>query len=248
MFCNGDDSCNAGACEHTGSPCGGPCDEDKDTCLCEAPLVEQVAQRYLRITPQPPGSGPQAILIQADCPGAVARYVDPPFAVDIEEDDLFDENAAKLGGPVAVLGGFLTPEEWGELYVFGADLEPDTTYIVWGDCGSPGNPGLSDSTVVTTPRFGDSVGHFITGVGWDEPDGIVNILDVLAGIESLINSDFGPQINRTDLIGFNSFGTTCAPDQQTSILDVFTAVRAFQGLSYSEVREAITEECDAVCP
>ena len=243
QFCNGEDLCAAGVCEHAGSPCGGPCDEENDLCLCEAPLVEAVGNRYLRITPQPPGSGPQAILVKPDCPAGVGLYVDPPILFDIDEDPRFIESLAELDDPAATPDSFRTPEEWGELYVFGEDITPETTYIVWGDCGSPGNPGLSDSTLVTTPRFGDAIGDFVIGVGWTGPDGSVNVTEVLAAIMTLVHAPLAPPIYVTDLLGLDSFGITCAPDQNVKLTDVITFIQAFQGLSY----RAATR-CPEPCP
>ncbi|MCH7592286.1 MAG: hypothetical protein IH989_05870, partial [Planctomycetes bacterium] len=243
LFCNGVDSCNTGECNHSGSPCGGPCDEDNNLCLCEAPLVEAAGNRYLRITPQPPGSGPQAILIKPDCPAAIGKYVDPPILIDLDEDDRFLESLARMDDPEAVLEGFLTPGEWGELYVFSEDITPETTYIVWGDCGSPGNPGLSDPTVVTTPRFGDAIGEFVIGVGWAGPDGNVNITELLAAIMSFVHAPFAPPIYATDLLGLGGSGIDCAPDQIVKLVDILRFAAAFQGLTYS-----LATDCLTPCP
>ena len=51
LFYNGSEVCIAGlGCDHTESPCGGPCDEDNDLCLCDAPIVVAAASRSLRST------------------------------------------------------------------------------------------------------------------------------------------------------------------------------------------------------
>ena len=242
------DRCDTGECAHSGSPCGGPCDEDNDACLCEAPIVEVVGSRYLRIFPQPPGSGPQAILITPDCPGSTPLYVDPPTPFDIDGDGSADENIARVFSPVAIAAGFLTPAQWGELYVFGEDLTPGTTYIVQGDCGSPGTPGLSDSTTATTCVFGDVTKGFENGewILCSEPpiaENPATILDVLAILLRFVDSPTAPSFAQADLVGTGVQAVECLPDQRTPIVDAVIALKAFVGLSYTNATE-----CPTPCP
>lgn len=251
LFCNGEDLCDIGACAHSGSPCGGPCDEDNDTCLCEAPLVEVVGSRYLKITPQPPGSGPQAILIAPDCGGSTPLYANPPVPFDIDGDGSDDENIAQIVSPDAVAAGFLTPAEWGELYVYGVDLVPGTTYIVHGDCGSPGTPGLSDPTSATTCVFGDVARSFDNGIGeWvlcSVPPPLttpVNIVDVIGVIERFVDSATAPSFAQADVVGTGAMAIECLPDQKAGIIpDAIVVLGAFQGRTY----ESFTG-CPTPCP
>ena len=250
QFCNGDDSCNSGICEHAGSPCGGPCDEDEDRCLCEAPLVEVVGSRYLRITPQPPGSGPQAILITPDCAGATGLYGSPPVLIDIDRDGVMDENISNFDDPEAVLDAFLTPAEWGELYAYGEALVPGQTYVVQGDCGSPGIPGLSDSTTVSTCVFGDTTAGFVNGA-WtlcqEPPNDVpfpVTIVDIIAVVERFVNSETAPPLYQVDIVGTGLQAVECLPDQAAGIIpDTVIAIAAFQGARYENVTG-----CESVCP
>jgi hypothetical protein len=247
LFCNGDEFCHAvNDCDHTGSPCGGPCDDINDRCLCEAPIVEAVGCRYLRILPQPAGSDVvQAIFITPDCPGAVGRYADPPVAIDIDLDGLVDENIARFVDETAVLEGFRTPPEWGELYAYGEDLVPNTRYIVQGDCGSPGDPGLSESTVVTTHIFGDSVGVYdVVNQEWTPPNGIVNIIDIMSAVENFQHLPSAPHLYRTDMIGISPAGLECVPDQVVGLIfDVIVTVDTFRGISYVDITA-----CPEPCP
>ena len=247
LFCNGEDLCDTGDCAHSGSPCGGPCDEDNDLCLCEAPLVEVVGSRYLRITPQPPGSGPQAILITPDCGGSTPLYVDPPTPFDIDEDGSADENIARVESPGAVAAGFLTPAQWGELYVYGEDLVPGTTYIVQGDCGSPGNQGLSDPTSATTCAFGNVTKGFENG-DWilcSVPHiPAVNIIDVLAAVKRFADALDAPAHYQADVVGTGAMAIECLPDQETDVIpDVIVVLGAFQGFTYANFTG-----CPEPCP
>ena len=242
LFCNGQEYCDPVTdCEHTGSPCAGPCDEENDACLCEAPIVAAVGGRYLRVELRPPDSGPQAIVITPDCPGGVYQYVCPPVPFDIDEDGLIDENLAEFGGRCDPEDAFFTPTEWGDLYVYGADLTPDTVYTVQGDCGSPGTPSLSDVTIVTTPIFGDTVGRFDPALWeWTPPDGVVNIIDAVAGLDSFRHLDTAPPLYRVDVDG----RVGCFPDQVIDIVsDVAVIFDAFRGFPYTGATR-----CPEPCP
>ncbi len=242
LFCNGDEFCHAvNDCDHTGSPCGGPCDEVNDKCLCEAPIVEAVGSRYLRISIQPPGSGPQAIVITPDCAGGVPQYVcGPPTAFDIDVDGLDDENVAELADLCDTAASFLTPAEWGELYVYGEGISAGSSLIVQGDCGSPGTPGFSDSTVVTTPIFGDTVGLW-DGTQWTAPDGVVAIIDIVGIMDRFRADSNAPSIDRVDLLGTGPQGTDCTPEQIINIIDIVGGLEGFLGTPYGDL-------CPLACP
>jgi hypothetical protein len=242
LFCNGDDYCDTGICEHTGNPCGGPCDEEFDRCLCEAPEVEGVGNRYLRVAPRPEGSDVvQAIVITPDCGGAIGRYVGTPIAIDLDGDHVDDENVAWLiDDPLDAV--FLTPPEWGELYVFGVDIVPDTTYIVQGDCGWAGSPAPSDPTYMTTPMFGD-IGDLDELGNWMPPDGYVDFDDIAGVVSTFRNLPGAPPIFRVDLVGYGGPPAHCLVEQIIDFGDIATVVDGFRVLSYN-----FSTGCPEPCP
>ncbi|MGD2107956.1 MAG: hypothetical protein PVI86_01065, partial [Phycisphaerae bacterium] len=244
-FCNGNEYCDPVTdCDHTGSPCAGPCDEVEDTCLCEAPVVDVdlLSPRYLNIALQPPDSGPQAITLSVDCPlETLVLYVGPPSAEDMDGDGVVDENVAFVttnpGG-----AAWLTPAEWGELYVTGDLIIPDTLYVVQGDCGSPGSPGPSDPTAVATALWGDVVGDYIAGE-WTSPQGIIDFVDISSIVERFKASPIAPGVRRVDLAGPN--GNECVPQQNfIDFVDILSCVEAFRGLSYTDT----WQQCPIPCP
>ena len=215
LFCNGEEICVVGVgCDHSGSPCNGPCDEENDTCLCDAPIVEVVGPRYLAISLQPPTSGPQAIVVQAACSAGTPRYVgalepfyiEGPFEPPVQLGLLVDDPADAI---------FLTPFEWGSpVYVTGAALAPATTHHIWADCGMPGDPAFSDSTTVLTWKMSD--------VDYNE---VVNLTDVqftVLGFEGRL-PDLDVTLASTDT-------ATCEPDRLLNMTDVQWAVLTFEGI------------------
>ena len=235
LFCNGDELCTGGlGCDHTGSPCGGPCDEIDDRCLCEAPIALAVGTRYLNILPQPAESGPQAIVVTPAC-GGPPKYVGTPH----NGGPRFNGNVAKLVDDPN-LAAFLTPADWGNLFVKGVDIVSATTYIVQGDCGSLGTPGLSDSTSTTTTVWGDTVGEFTTL--WTPPDGQVDILDVVASLEGFSNLATSPSMARIDLIANGTTGLECLPDEVITIQDIILTLDGFAGMTY-----AVSTHCSTPC-
>ncbi len=221
QFCNGDEFCHITAdCDHTGSPCSGPCDEVGDTCLCDPPVVEDVGSRYMKIAGMPADSlAPMAIIVTADCPGGVPMYVTAPVEFNLG-----------LTGPFANLGllstdpadaVYLTPAEWGDLYVTGGLFTPDTNYVVLSDCGSPGDPAYSEP----------GIGTPFTRVWCDvDNSGVVTFIDInriVRGFQGLF--DLGTK-ESVDLKGGTA--DVCTPNQSINFLDITAAVEAFQGLPY----------------
>ncbi len=241
LFCNGDDACNTGICVSAGSPCGGPCDEILDICLCDAPIANGVGSRYIQVTMQPPGSGPQAVVITATCangtPTSVCLKAPTPF--DVDKDGVADENIAvttSIGNCA-----FQTPEQWGELYAYGDEIIPAQAYTIKGDCGSPGNPGFSDITSATTCIFGDTVGAFVAGA-WTICEGTVTISDLIPIVDDFRGLPSAP-VYQTDLIGVGAQGFTCVPDQDIGLVsDALTVLDAFTGIAF-DVSTACVNQC-----
>jgi hypothetical protein len=237
LWCNGDEICDpenpdpelpVSGCGHGPEPCGGPCDEENDVCLCDAPIVEGVASRYMIITPQPPESeAPMALMVTGDCPDGLTQYVSAPVPFSLDGDPI----------PEAMLGFlvdepvFLKPVDWGgTVYVTGEALAPGTSYIVTADCGTPGNPGLSEPSSATSWDFADTNNDHVMSIG--------DVLDVVNGF---IGNYGATSLERVDLLGEGA--VNCLPNQFISILDVLQAVNAFTGNTAADV------DCpDLLCP
>ncbi len=242
-FCNGTEYCDPVTdCDHTGNPCAGPCDPIIG-CLCESPVVDYgiVNPRYIPVALQPPTSGEQGIVLTVECPGGpVTLYVGEPTAVDLDGDTMDDESVAFVTTDPAGAAR-RTPAEWGELYVTGELIVPDTTYTIQGDCGPEGSPALSDPTWVTTAVWGDVVGDYISGE-WTPPNGVVDFLDINSVVERFKNTSYAPPINRTEMCGPS--GNECVPSQLIDFLDILSCVEAFRGKSYLQTWQFCSEPCE----
>ncbi len=120
-LCTGTDICTEGVCAGTS--------------ILQAPQVEAISGRHLRITPQPPGS-----------PAPVALYVtSPEWPCLMKYVNLsgtlvgFDDRVIQLN------------DEWGTIIVTHPDIIPDTEYEVRAECGAF----LSDPGSDTTYLWGD---------------------------------------------------------------------------------------------
>ena len=231
LFCNGSEICTVGVgCDHTGSPCGGPCDEDDDICLCDAPIVVAAGSRYLAVSLQPAGSQiPQAIVVRGKCAGGFARYVGAP--VPFYNESIMGFGPQSFAGLLVddpADGVFLTPAEWGDpVYVTGLTLAPGSTYEIWADCGSPENPGFSEKTTALTYRFGDVDGNTVR-----------NFLDVQLCLLAFVGDFLStPDVTRskTDLAG-------CEPNLRPNINDAIWAILGFQRKTFADL------ECSNECP
>lgn len=191
-------------------------------------------------------------MITPDCPGAVGLYGAPPVLIDIDRDGAMDDNISNVVDLTPDAAAFLTPAAWGDLYVYGEALLPGQRYIVQGDCGSPGTPGLSDPTTATTCVFGDTTGGNVNGV-WtlcqepplpDPPPFPVTIIDIIAGVEGFMNLASAPPLYMIDIIGTGNDVFECPPDQAVGVIpDVVLNIEAFQGKKYE-----IVTGCPSVCP
>ena len=229
LFCNGAEICDPLAgCANAGNPCAipGDCSEIDDHCGCVTPLVQPSGSRYLLITPQSPDPDtPMALVVTPDCPGAGPRYAGAPSG---------PRNVAVLFENPSTITR-LTPAQWGTVAVTGLDVVPDRPYLVQSDCGSTGNPVLSEPALVTTRIWGDVAGYF-NGTSWTPPDGIVQIQDAVAILDGFQGDTAAPPLFLLDSLG-------CVPDRIIDIVDVVAAIDAFRGRSYAQAAN-----CPVPCP
>jgi hypothetical protein len=191
-----------------------------------SPVARGVSPRYLEIA-VPPSPEPFALAITPDCPAGTTQYAGVPSGPD---------NLAELvGAPVA-----LTSIGWGgTVRVSGVDIAPGSGYLVATDWGLSS---LSPAATAQTAIHGDVVGFFENGA-YPPPDGVVNIVDVLAILEGFQGLTTAPPIYRVDLIGVGQQGTDCAPDRVINILDAVIALDAFRGISYTDATGGCLEPC-----
>ena len=215
--CDNADICDGGGlCDDNFVANGTPCD-DADICtgpdLCQtgtcegpfipvAPLVEGFGGRYVRVTPQPPGS---------DAPVAL-RLTSPTWPCL----DLW----VRPDGRLSSTPWILFPVDWGTIFIHGEQITPDATYVVQAECGGVLTAGASG----TTPIWGDTVGFFDSGT-WLPPDGTVTINDILAIVDGFASTVTAPPTERIDLVG-------CDPDGSIDIIDVLAGVEGFNGLPF----------------
>jgi hypothetical protein len=236
LWCNGPEICDpedpdpglpVSGCGHGPEPCGGPCDEENDVCLCEAPVSVAAGSRYLALTPQPPDSeAPMALMVIGDCPGGLTKYVGAPVPFDLDNSGTPDAGLGFLGDdPV-----FLKPVEWGgTVYVTGESLAPDESYIIYADCGTPGSPGLSLPAAAETWERGNTDHELNPVVNLDD------LLNIIAGFKG----DYSYRtIDKLDLLGSGG-ATECEPNQLINLVDVMEAIDTYTAQPYG---------CPDLCP
>lgn len=220
VFCNGPQVCNdVLRCVGAGNPCSNPqaCDEAEASCGCVTPTVEAAGQRYLAITFPPAGAiVPTRLLVTPNCPLGVGKYVgapDGPYHVAMLETN---PNAAAVR----------TPGQWGgTVYVSGTDIAPGVEYQVQADCGVAGRPVLTAPATIQTPKWGDLVGWLPQSGYGPPPDGVVDVIDIVALIDAFKGMPGAPPLYAADLYG-------CIPNQVIDAIDIAVDVDAYKGRSY----------------
>jgi hypothetical protein len=182
---------------------------------CSPPEASAIGPRYLAVTPAP-GEDAVALVVSGsrDDPdvGCVSLYVQSDGSVGEE--------------PV-----FMTPSEWGQVYVTGRDVVPSTTYSVRTVCGAQDDSGVTSAPVgATTWRWGDvtndgyvffdditrvidgSMGVFPDGVIAQTldlapctPDGVIDELDVGAVQDAYRDIPFPCEMPCSDEVGLDDF-------------------------------------------
>ncbi|UCE58737.1 MAG: hypothetical protein JSU63_14990, partial [Phycisphaerales bacterium] len=232
LFCNGPEICVADTgCVSEGNPCGGDpeqtCDEVNDTCLCEGPEAEAAGGRYIAVVLGPlESAAPQAIVLEPWCPEGITRYAGPPQPFDLDYNGVPDEFLAELVDDPAE-AAWLSPTEWGNfglVYLTGFYVAPGTRYTVYTDCGLPSAPSFSESTTVTTWRWGDV-----------NNDVFVNVTDLQQLLFANQRYDFSEHpMPHVDLWGGGGGVAACPPNQMINISDIGMHLLANEGLDYPD--------------
>jgi hypothetical protein len=203
VFCNGPEICEFGyGCASVGNPCPDPdsCNEQGGNCGgCYAPIVVGDGSRYLAVTVLG-GSGPVALLVIGDAEDLSLSCVSAYVQAD---------------GTLSATPTYLTPAEWGTVFVGDSEIVPGTTYIVQTDCRFQGSGFLSAVARATTWVWGD-VNHD----GAVYFDDITLVLDGAQGIfhegTSLENMDLAP----------------CVPDGVIDSQDIASIQAAYGGAGF----------------
>jgi len=199
VFCNGLEYCDVEVgCLSSGNPCPDPatCEEASDTCGgCEAPTVVAEGSRYLRVIP-PSGPDPVALFVYGD-----------PRDGDVACVALY----VQVDGTLAPHPIFRTPAAWGELYLRGLEVRPDTKYRVHTDCGIPTDPLLSAGEDARTWVFGDI-----------DNSGGVDLGDLLQMIDAFSGNFGNLTLQNVDIM-------PCEPNGEVDLEDLLVMLSAFTG-------------------
>ncbi len=171
------------------------------------PTVDPAGSRYLAIN-LGNRTNAFALLVTADCPGGVSKYVGTPTGVNHVARLVSNPNDA----------AYLTPSQWNAagntLYVTGPDITPSTPYKLETDIGTPGSPSLLPPETTTTWNWGDSNGDNNTDVG-----------DILCGLDGFSGVFTACTLYAVDLSPTN-------PDENADVGDILAFLDAFAGVPY----------------
>lgn len=203
--------------------------------MCEGPDALAAGGRYIAVMLKPWNSAaPQAIVLEPSCPQGITRYAGPPQPFDLNYDGVTDDYFTELVNDPAE-AAWLSPTEWGNfglVYVTGMYVVPGTRYTVYADCGLPSAPSFSESTTVTTWRWGDV-----------NNDIYVNVTDLQQLLFANERFDFSEHpMPHVDLIGSGDGVGACPPNQMINITDVAAHLWANEGTDYPDTF------CPTECP
>ncbi len=182
--------------------CDVDCDGDGVPDVCQAPIVTAVGGRYLAVVPVPLCSiEPIAIHLTST--------TWPCLNLFLAADGTLSQT------PVSA-----TPAQWGEVFVHGMVIVPDTSYSFQAVAGPGGGAAVQAKTWV-----------------WADTDnnGLVNFSDIqriVLGFQGAFN---GFTLQTVDLV-------PCDPDENVNFADVQSAVFAFGGQIFSDL------SCPVPCP
>lgn len=203
VFCNGAETCVAGACQAGADPCpSSTCVEGAGRCVpnsCDPPTAVGAGPRYLDAVPAS-AKGPVALIVSGDAVdgdvSCVSRYV-------------------QADGSLGATAVFRMPAEWGTVHVHGGELMPSHTYEVSTDCGAEGFAVMSSAMSATTWPWGDVTNDTLVNL-----DDILGVIRGFAGEFNVAPSFCTPE--GVDLQG-------CSPDGVVNLDDILGVLAAFQG-------------------
>jgi hypothetical protein len=102
------------------------------------------------------------------------------------------------------------------------DIVPGASYAV--EATLDGVEFLAPVTIETVPLWGDVVGRFENGA-WTTPNGVVDILDVLAAVDAFQHLETAPPATSCDI-------HPAVPDGVIHILDIIHIIGAFSSTAY----------------
>lgn len=207
-----------------------------DIVACATPVARAAGPRYLEVRPAD-GLGAIGLRIAGglDTPelSCLPAYVQTPERTCVggarHDEPCSDGSDCPRGTcrSSSVLGPdpvYLTPVEWGTVYVRSAAVGPAATYEVAAECAAESGPSVSTPETTTTWSWGDV-----------NNDGRVNFVDigrVVNGFKGIFSDLL--TLEMTDLTG-----PGCEPDRNVSFKDISAAVEAFREIPFS---------CSAACP
>ncbi len=172
LFCTAPDTCSAGVCVGSGSPCAGePCNEDTDTCGSQAPdplVAVDGGNRYIRVIAPPSGAargvgGEEAIRVRFVSLDGYAEpddlYLGAPFAAPEEDTNKPDQTFR--AAPLSCDAVFRDWSVDGIIAIYGGEIMPGSEYQVQratSACaaGNLGNKSCwSEPVTITTLKYGD---------------------------------------------------------------------------------------------
>ena len=168
---------------------------------CEGPLVLAEGCRYVAATP---GQGPDRLALRVTSP-------DYPCL-----DKYVSAHGRLADSPVLRSG-----DEWATAHIHGRDVIPGTTYEVLMEFEAERLP---ESFMVTTPRWGDTVGDFTDG-RWTPPNNVVDFNDITATVDAFRVLPTAPPWRRCDV-------DPETPDGVVDFGDIPRIVDAFRSLLY----------------
>jgi len=158
----------------------------------------------------------------ADCPKRCVGGQFPGVVCTIATDCPQGECAGICdAGTLGSTPFYKTTAQWGTAKVRGAQIRPETTYMVHAECNFPGGAVLSSAARVATWKWCDV-----------DNNGIANALDV-ANLVNALKGSFGP--NTFEQV--NVWG--CVPDDVINALDIAVCVDAVRGFAFP---------CSVTCP
>ncbi len=158
----------------------------------------------------------------ADCPKRCVGGAFPNAVCTIPTDCPQGECAGRCdAGTLGATPVYKTAAQWGTAQVRGAQVLPETTYMVHAECDFGGGAVLSSAARAATWKWGDV-----------DNNGSVNVIDV-ANMVNALKGFYGPFTFEQ----FNLYG--CVPDDVLNALDITVEVDAIRRLPYP---------CSVVCP